>query len=371
MPVTYRKWFTITCLHDYFADGQCRALVLRPTHECRQRLARYKCMFRQTEAGGAVYYADSGDGTRLLDYQESRPLAFELASNDPLLETYTDTELAAGHVSPAQSCYYFNNIARNANTGGDTEYQLLHPPGAALAHGPILVKPDYFAYTFAAPLREAVLNVVDMAHRQKVRETRTPKEPTSSWNLNLSGAPRGRYTLNVDGQSALEFYLSNQPAVDYWGIVEIFPGGFGMTDLIPADCRLIDARGAPQRKDFAVAMSARKSIWRYHIVNDSPNHNNYDNYTVVGSCKDSSRRRDIPFARVQSHPSLAANELLFESREILPLRQEPSREHVFSFKPAGRGTSVGLKLPYALARNTRLDIGSGSPQMCSDIFVYL
>ena len=371
MPVTYRKWFTISCLHDYFADGQCRALALRPTRECRQLLARYECLFRATEDGGAVYYGDSDDGTRLLDYQESRPLAFTLTCNDPLLETYTDIELAAQHVSPAQSCYYFNNIVRNVETGGDTEYLLLHPPGAALTQGPILVKPDYFTYSFAAPLRDAALTVVDVVHRQTVRETRTPKEPVSSWNVNLSGAPRGRYSLNVDGQSTLEFYLSDQPAVDYWGLVEIFPGGSEMTDLVAADCRLLDASGATLQRDFAVAMSARKSIWRYHIVDDAPEHNNYDNYTVVGSRRDASRNRDIPFIRVQSRSGSAANELLFESREILPLRQEPSREHVFSFKPAGRSSSSGLKLPYALARNTRLDIGSGSRQMYSDIFVYL
>ena len=230
MQVSYRKWFGIQCLHDYFSDGLCRVLSLRPTRECAKLLARYGCLFRPMDAGGAVYYSDAGDGKFVRDYVENRPLGFTLTCDDPLLESYTDIDLSDARASPAESFYYFNNT--DCNSDSDSGRLLLRPPGAALASGPVVVKPSAFLVDFGAPLGEATLSVLESLNGQTVWERTTAKEKTSSWNLNLTDLAEGRYSLKVNGKAAMEFYLFHQPAVQYWGLVEIFAGGSGSGDPV-------------------------------------------------------------------------------------------------------------------------------------------
>lgn len=376
MPVTYRKWFGIECLHDFFSDGRCRALSVHPTRECELLLERYSCLFRPMEGAGAVYYADSGDAEPFRNFSESRPLGFTLTCDDPLLETYTDIDLSGARVSPAKSFYYFNNADRNIEPDGAEARLLLHPPGAALENGPVAVKPGTFMIRFDTPLSDAALGVRDSLHQKTVWETKTPKEKVNGWNLNLTDVPSGRYSLLINGKVTLEFYLYEQAPVKIWGLIEIFPGGRGTGDRIPEDCRLVDSNGSAITRNFAVSLSTRRSIWRYHIVSNSPDRQHYEDFTVIGTRKSGSagsagQGRDIPFAKLKPEPGIDAHTLLFESQQDIPLRQIPSREHVFSFKPQSTGANSGLKLPYALARNTRLDAGSGSRRMISDVFVYL
>ena len=371
MQATYRKWFGIQCLHDYFSDGLCRVLSLRPTRECAQLLARYGCLFRPMDAGGAVYYADAGDGKFVRGYIESRPLGFTLTCGDSLLESYTDIDLSDARASPAESFYYFNNADYNAGKDSSSTRLLLSPPGAALASGPVVVKPSAFVIDFGAALGEATLSVLDSLNGQAIWERTTHKEKTSSWNLNLSDVPEGRYSLKINGKATMEFYLFHQPAINYWGLIEIFAGGSGTGDPVAEDCRLFEANGQPRECEFSVSMNARKTTWRYHIVNNSPERQHYEDYTVIGTRKNPQQSKEILFTKKKPTGGAGVETLLFESQQDIPLRQLPSHEHVFTFKPGGAGADSGRKLPYALARNTRLDAGAEAGRMYSDVFVYL
>ena len=378
MRIKYLELFSIRCLHDYFADHICKALSLRPTAECSRLLERYKCLFRPTADGGAVYYSEVAQGNSLQDYQEARPFSFTLTSSDPLLDIYTDMEVSDTSISRAERYYYFNNLNRYVDEFRGKERLLLHPPGAALANGPIAAKPRSFRYTFDSPRRNTTLKIVDAVRKQTVWETTTPSNAVSGWSLELAALPAGRFNLEVDNAQTLEFYLSDEPPVKHWGLVEIFPGGPDMTGVVPEDCRAIDANGNPTPRHFAISMNSRPTIWRYHIINKSSDQQSYDDFMVVGTKKNfagnSSREsRSIPFTRTQQQTGNGEHVLLFESQQGIPLYRFPSDKHVFSFTAKAQGTNADsvLKLPYAQARSTKLDAESGARRMCSDIYVYL
>lgn len=378
MRIKYLELFSVRCLHDYFADHICKALSLRPTAECSRLLERYECLFRPTADGGAVYYAEVAQRNSLQDYQEGRPFSFTLTSSDPFLDIYTDMEVSDAGISRAERYYYFDNLNRYVDEFRGKERPLLHPPGAALANGPIAAKPRSFRYTFDSPRRSATLKVIDAVRKQIVWETTTPSNALSGWSLELAALPAGRFSLEVDNAQALEFYLSDEPPVKHWGLVEIFPGGPALTGVVPEDCRVIDADGSPTPRHFAISMNSRPTIWRYHIIDKVSGQQSYDDFMVVGTRKNpagkSSREsKSIPFTRTQQQTGDGERILLFESQQGIPLYRFPSDKHVFSFTPKAQGTNAdsALKLPYAQARSTKLDAESGAQRMCSDIYVYL
>ena len=123
MRIKYVELFSIRCLHDYFADHICKALSLRPTVECSRLLERYKCLFRPTADGGAVYCSEVAQGNSLQGYQEARPFSFTLTSGDPLLDIYTDMEVSDAGIPRAERCYYFSNLNRYVDEfGGKSDY---------------------------------------------------------------------------------------------------------------------------------------------------------------------------------------------------------------------------------------------------------
>src|SRR4051794_29361088 len=47
--MTFKKLFTITCTHQYFASGQCSDLQIEPTAECNTLLKNYHMLFKQED----------------------------------------------------------------------------------------------------------------------------------------------------------------------------------------------------------------------------------------------------------------------------------------------------------------------------------
>lgn len=363
MRTTFTRWMSVDLRHDYFADGVCAALALRPTARCRRLLERYGCRFRQRRGGGDVYASESAAGMPVLDFAETAPLDFYLESSDPLLETYTDANPSGP--SPAESCYHFDNLeARPADADGA---RLLHAVGAALAGGPLPVREGTFSYRFDAPVRDATLAVVPARGDGPVREARTPAEPSRSAIIDVDGLPPGRYALRVQDRPVMGFYLSDRPAVGFWGVVEIYPAEAGAP--IP-----VDRSGRPVVQSHAIAMGRRKTTWRYHIVNATPGRQDYDDYTVVGRRRANRGRAprgpgSIAFDRVAPDHAEPEGTLLFQSRETIALEERPAGEIAFTFAPKGSGANGGLRLPYGRAAGTRAQ--ADLPDMVSDIYVYL
>lgn len=378
MLTRYAALFRIECLHGYFADGLCRPLSLRPTGDCRRLLEQYRCLFKPTPAGGMVAFAAEEGCDFLSLYAETSPFSFDLISADPGLLTYTEAETAGDAGSPAEQVYYFNNLGDAAEDAAGEERRLLHPPGRALAAGPLPVRPRRFSHQIGKPAAGARLSVLDTLHGEPVWQSAPLTRDTRAVPLDLGSLPDGRYRLRLGQQDALAFYLSDLSAAGRWGVVDIFPGGPAMADRVPEGCRVLDALGRPLPKAFAIRLNSCGSIWRYYIVNHNPEDHSYDGHRVEQVARRMPKRaepRGAPFSFTELAQTRVAGQpaRVFESTRPIALRERPGDEYEFMFRANGQAERAGraFRLPYASGEATRLEEAGGARRMVSEIYVYL
>ena len=196
---------------------------------------------------------------------------------------------------------------------------------------------------------------------QPVWQTQTPAFEVRDWPIDLRGQACGRYQLVVAGRSVGDFYLSDEPAVRRWGVVEI--------SLKTSTRRPRSPSRSPAVKRCGATTSS---------TSRSPGL--YAGYEVVGVQKrsggpDRSSSRDIRFTRrtetvtVNGRPAF-----VFESRQTVPLAEVPTEDHyLFTFRANGGSERGGrpVKLPFAQPSATKLDATPDGARMFSEIFVYL
>lgn len=366
MRTRYASLFSIECRHDYFSNGRCTPLALRPTPACQRLLERYRCLFRATAAGGMVAFPSEEGADFQALYEEAGPLSFDLVSDDPYLLNYTDGE-------PAEGLYYFNNLG-DAPDAAD----LLHPPGQALAAGPLPVVAKRFRHRLDQPIGNACLSVVDSLNDAPVWQNPACAPETRDCALDLSALADGRYRLLLDGRELRVFYLSDQPAATRWGVVDIYPGGPGMPGRVPPMRQVVDDSGRPLPKSFAIRMTTRSTLWRYYIVNPNTEDRRYEGHRVEGVARRQAKHAERPAApfafEEMGQTQVDGREArVFESTQPIPLREHPGVEYEFTFRANGQGERGGraLKLPYARAQASRLETLDGARRMVSEIYVYL
>src|SRR5688500_358250 len=127
MRISYKPLFSIECLHAYFANGICRTLVVSPTAATVRLFQRHHLRFRSSPGGGTIYYEETSTNLPRLSGEPS-PLAFALASTDPLFEIYTDDGDAAVGRAPGGTIRYFSNREADVADISGRRYYLLHPP---------------------------------------------------------------------------------------------------------------------------------------------------------------------------------------------------------------------------------------------------
>jgi hypothetical protein len=372
----YKELFQIQCRHGYFADHRCRALELSPTEQCGRLLDRYRCLFRATAGGGAVFYGEDDGQSLLRRFEEATPFTFFLTNPDRQLATIT--EIGTDQTgAPAESLYYFNNLRENAATVDGVQTLLLHPAGDAFAGGPLPIRPAQFVCPLARTVRAAKLELFDALQRE-IWNSQTPAGETASVSLNLSNVASGRHQLRVNGEDAYDFYLSDMAAAKHWGLIEIFAGGPAMAGIVPKRCQVLDENGGPQAPGpFTIALKPRESCWRYYIISQSTADRTYDGYQIVGGAPRAGKTNgsaSIAFSPPTQQEVNGKDAWVFESINPIPLYEVPGDQHEFNLKSNGRadGGAGPAALPYGRADTTRLEHGpDGKPRMCSEIFVYL
>ncbi len=359
MRISYKPLFSIECLHDYFADRVCRTLALSPTAATARLFRRHHLRFRTSRGGGTVYYDESSTNLLRLSSEPS-PLAFALTSTDPLFEIYTDDGGATGGRAPSGTVHYFSNREADVADISGRRRWLLHPPGQPLAQPPLPVRSSRFTYRFDQPVRSVNIEVMGV-DGEPAWQTRSPELPAGDCQLDLRGQPCGRYRLVVGGRPAEDFYLSEEPAVRQWGVVDVF---------------LKDVAQAPT---YTISFASRATVWRYYIFDQPKMVSPYAGYDIVGvqkrSGRDGSSNEDIRFVRrsetvtVNGRPAF-----VFESTQTVPLAEVPSEdEYLFTFRPNGGSERGGrpIKLPFAQPTATAFDPAPDGARMVSEIFVYL
>ena len=72
----YTRFFSLQLVHDYFENGRCTALAMRPTRTCQERLARAGCLFRSSPDGGYVAWSGHDGGSAAFDLNPVEPFTF-------------------------------------------------------------------------------------------------------------------------------------------------------------------------------------------------------------------------------------------------------------------------------------------------------
>ena len=372
MRMRYTPLFAIECLHGYYADGVCRSLSLRPTPDCLRLLEGHQCLFRAKAGGGMVASASRDEVDLLAGYAESAPFSFELISADPHLTHRDEPETPPPAGMPGERLRYFNNLGAGGKAA-DGE----HEARAELAAEWLPVRGKRFSHRVEQPHEDARVGVIDTLRGEPVWWSARLAPGARVVSLDLGALPDGRYRFRIGDHLAPAFYLSDQPAVGRWGVVEIFPGG-ALAGHVPASHRVLDEAGRSQPKTFVIRLDNPGSIWRYYIVEHNADDHAYDGHRVEGYARPGSRGTDNRVARIE-FTELTRTRVegrparVFESTRPIALRERPGDDYEFVFKANGQGERSGppFRLPYASAETTRLETVSGVARMCSEIFVYL
>lgn len=379
----YALLFRIECRHAYFADGIGHPLSLRPTPACRRMLERYRLLFRPTPGGGEVHYCLGATPAVLAHFNEPAPFTFALVNSDPALIYYTDIDLAIAS-DPADTLYCFDNLADFPAAAVDAAAQTgqrLHPAGRAFDQGTLPVKAKYFDYIDCnnriSP--STVLSVIDRLTRHIVWQGQPSARPLPSLPIDLSSLPEGRYLLQVNGRNAWDFYLSDTPAVQQWGVVEIYAGGPRQSAYLPPACAVLDERGQPTPKTFTLALGNRKTTWRYYVISPTSRQWNDERCEIIATSKlarlpDKTEPREIRFERLPGIRQINGRSAwVFESEHAIALWQTPADQLAVVLRVNNSGTRSGhtVKLPYPPPDALAMDGGAAQQRVCSEAYVYL
>ena len=370
----YEVLFRVECLHEYFG-GACRSLHLSPTEDCRQMLDRYRMLFQSTREGGAVYCLKQSPPDLLRRFDEAAAFTFALTSSDPALDNYTD--LDGNRADPTENIYYFDNTVDHQSEALGKQRRLLHPYGKPLGNAALPVRPKLFGFTPTSKLEEGHLRVLEPLSRQVVWQCPYQRK-NAPVRLDLRRVPEGRYSLYLNDESLISFFLTDRTPSRLWGAVSIYAGGPQEAGHLPENCRVIDGAGVVQSKTFSLALTSRKTFWRYYII-DSGGKQDFSHYELTAeSSKLPSQGRAadnaVSFslmpeaAPVHGHPTW-----VFESKAPLPLLLSPGDELSLSLRPGknGRKRERAIRLPYAQPGSMVIKEGTEPRQFCSEIFVYV
>ncbi|MBZ5524631.1 MAG: hypothetical protein LAP21_20525 [Acidobacteriia bacterium] len=372
-PTPYEVLFRIECLHGYFGGKACRSLNLSPTEDCRALLRRYQMLFRATEGGGTVYAIRQPPSGLLRGFDESAPFTFTLTSTDPALDAYTETD-SSEISSPMESLFYFDNTAdQQAEVFGERR-QLLHAAKNPLAGAAIPVRPSVSNYTPDAKVPDGPLQVLDPLSGQALWQA--PAKGGKPVTLELRRLPVGCYRIVMSGKELQKFYLSGRPASQQWGAISIYAGGSRQSAHLPANCQSILPNGDSSLRTFTLALQARKTIWRYYII-DPAGKQEFNSYELTGMAKRTTppeAAADLSFRRLpDTAPVDGRTACVFESQSPLPLLYSPASEFAFTLRPGGNGKrgDRSIRVPYAQP-GTMVKTKRAKQQLwCSEVFVYV
>ena len=366
VDIRYRELFQVDIRHAYYDGGICRGLTLAPTPECSALMARYRCRFQPATGGGAVWYGAEDGQAGIADFVETGPFAFTLTAIDRDLSTIT--ALDPRSPDPASTIFYFDNMTAIEGEFMGERGLMLRPAGGTV----LALRGRAFRHAFEAPLSGKELNLLSVPDGRVVWQGSGPPQPAPALDLDLGSVADGRYLLQLDKRTLLDFYLSDQPAAELFGIVEIFPGGPSPAPKVPPKARLIDAKGAIASKAFTLPLEGRRSIWRYIVVSRAQGRD-YGAATVAGGNSTGPFEPDIPFSFAGPEEAGGRPAWVFESQDPIPLLEAPARQHRFMLSAPDDGGAPAdqIRLPYAAPSGTRLQRKGGKTRFCSDIYVYL
>ncbi|UGQ48184.1 hypothetical protein [Massilia endophytica] len=350
--------FSIQCVHPYFGTGPCTVLSLAPTSSCQGLMQQYGLVFRPTPGGGTMYYSDAQlAGT----YASLQPLDFIVSNSDPALINYSAIDQSSLSDTPdaklllADSIFYADNLASASGA--------MMP---AFADSALALRPAAFPLALAAPASSATIDLVDPLRQVRWSQL-TPQAPQSTLDIALNQLPAGRYQLQLNGASQLDFYLLAQPTARRFGMLAVYPGGPLQAPLMGQGCPAIAADGHLSCPQYTFTLAPRATVWRYHL---------FSNTLQLGawSVQATAAQGGSAPAFVCTNPDSGTAPWIFESQQPIALAAVPASYRIALSKPPapGRSGRGGQKIMLPYARGASLVQPAADPLGgFSDIYVYL
>ena len=87
--IQYKTLFTISFLHDYFADGKLKKMIVEPTTKTRKILNQHKLIFKLSGNEISVIAQVNSDKP-IINFGNFLKLSFTLKVNEPYFYNYTN-----------------------------------------------------------------------------------------------------------------------------------------------------------------------------------------------------------------------------------------------------------------------------------------
>ena len=256
----YNRLFSLKIKHDFYAnlENGNKDFVVAPTSECKELLANFKILFRNTPSGfTSLFKAFENDDpfTEIVN-----PIRFVFAlklENKIEFMNFTDLTDTMNAISYAPGkIIYFRNISP---TTVDLNYELLD-----------FLSADVFTYEFI--LNGTPANVIlkfyhesDLANAA-ITYTGINADPDNVYHqaVDLRGKKKGKYIIKVrdttdtsDLKTQTSFVDPALAGQDIFGIIgiDIDQNISGFTPTLPSPSKTYDAK-----------FTRRTNVWKYYVV---------------------------------------------------------------------------------------------------------
>lgn len=335
MRTSYQVLCRVAMRHAYFADGQLRGLVARPTATTAERLRRAGLLLRPLPAGFEVVYAGVAGGLPPAGLRVAFPLVLSLHPPSPDFELYTDLP----GESPAP-----------ASVGTHVRYLAPVPAAEPRLHqGAVMGGADQLpmrplAFQLALPAGVSAAALHHYPDGPVVWE-KTDLLASEALAINLRAEGSGAYALRLGEAPPDVFFAADfAPMARPWAMLEL-------------GAAVLTAPGAT----YELSLAARATYWQYQLVSSRP--------LPAGLVIDAGTAAPA-FEEAPALPGVAAS---FRALVARPLAERyPSASYRLVLPEAGRPPRiVCAALPHASPAGLRIKNNPINKLLVTDIFVLL
>ncbi len=317
--ITYSFLFTVELLHKFSASQACTDFTIIPSAQTASVLEGHKMLVKQYDNKLFAWVQVDESGKPFILPEQGMQLTFFLQLNNSLFFNYTN--LPSSY--PSGKVYYFTNRNNNISNGkkflsgdillydssktyniGDvainntsTVFQAIRSSSAAtpfnlsdtnhwvqIDNNQYMTETDNLqwlsplsTFKFAAPQSTATIMVLGYNTAANdyttlvLSKTISFTKPVSSFELDLSTLPVGKYILNING-AVQNIYLNDElNGTSVFAVIDIFNEA-----TLATQYQLLDNSNNLSSPDFSIYFLNRSTIWKY-ILASSPNGDIADN----------------------------------------------------------------------------------------------
>ena len=260
--------FSVQLLHKYYSNGLCPdfSFVPSPTTAAVLSGCQLLCKSYQSQLFVAARFNNGLATPAMIIPPANTPLTFLLQCNNPLFFNFTDLPLPGLN----QKLLYFTN--RNNNIAGAQKLLTVAAAGNATAADLLTFVPAQSQYPMPAAGTTVTYHVMgynaavgDYSTQVVAPATLNFTLPVSTFPLDLSALPAGKYILQITAPAAVTTPIYVNPDLtgtsDYRGVIEIY------TDpAVPAGYAVFGAANTLLSPSYFVSFLNRSTIWQYVLV---------------------------------------------------------------------------------------------------------